>query len=58
MDRMHCDRALHLCTHQDAVTVYDSVESVCDGEDGAFLELFPDGFLDQLICPVEHITYI
>lgn len=55
---MYDDKALHLCTHQDAVTVYDSVESVCDGEDSAFLELLPDGFLDQLVCPVEHITYI
>ena len=45
-------------THQYAVTVYDCVQSVCDGEDSALLELLPNGLLNELICSVKcrHTT--
>lgn len=39
--------------HQYPVAVYDGVEPVSDGEHGAFTELVPYRFLDQLIRPAD-----
>lgn len=41
-----------MVTHQYAITVYDSVEAMSDGEHGAFSELLSYGLLDQLVCPL------
>ena len=47
-------RGVELCDlarikDQDLVAVHNGLEAVCDGEDGAVLELLSDGRLDEVV---------